>query len=97
MGPDLTGFCVDCRVDIPVPSNVYRYYLPGTSHLTAAANREVRKGFLLVADAQTLIADASGSNVLALPFAPTPGDAQFGNTLCSAPDAKALNATGRQE
>ncbi len=65
--------------------------------VTAAANREVRKGFLLVADAQTLIADASGSNVLAFPFAPTADDVQFGNTLCSTPDAKALNATGRQQ
>jgi Alpha/beta hydrolase domain len=32
MAPDLTGFCVICTVDIPVPRNVHRYYLPGTSH-----------------------------------------------------------------
>ena len=32
MSPDLTGFCVICTVDIPVPRNVHRYYLPGTSH-----------------------------------------------------------------
>jgi hypothetical protein len=32
MAPDLTGFCVVCTVDIPVPKNVHRYYLPGTSH-----------------------------------------------------------------
>ncbi len=31
-GPDITGFCVTCTTDIPLPSNVYRYYLPGTSH-----------------------------------------------------------------
>ena len=32
MAPDMTGFCVICTVDIPVPRNVHRYYLPGTSH-----------------------------------------------------------------
>ena len=32
MGPDFTGFCVVCTTDIPVPSNVYRYYYPGTTH-----------------------------------------------------------------
>jgi hypothetical protein len=32
IAPDLTGFCVSCTTDIPVPSNVYRYYLPGTTH-----------------------------------------------------------------
>ncbi|MBO0753526.1 MAG: hypothetical protein J2P53_15510, partial [Bradyrhizobiaceae bacterium] len=64
--------------------------------VTAIANAEIRKGFLLVADAQTLIADASGSNVLASPFTPTADDAQLGNTLCAAPDAQALTATGRQ-
>jgi hypothetical protein len=32
MGPDMTDFCVVCVADIPVPTNVYRYYLPGTSH-----------------------------------------------------------------
>ena len=32
MAPDMTGFCVTCTTDIPLPANVYRYYLPGTSH-----------------------------------------------------------------
>ena len=32
MGPDLTGYCVVCTTDIPLPSNVYRYYQPGTTH-----------------------------------------------------------------
>ena len=32
MAPDMTGFCVICTTDIPIPSSVYRYYLPGTSH-----------------------------------------------------------------
>jgi hypothetical protein len=32
MGPDLTGYCVVCRTDIPVPQNVHRYYYPGTTH-----------------------------------------------------------------
>ncbi len=63
--------------------------------VTAIANKDVRNGFLLVADAQTLIADASGSNVLAAPFAPSPDDVQRGAALCSAPDAQGLTATGR--
>jgi hypothetical protein len=32
MGPDLTGYCVVCRTDIPVPRNVHRFFHPGTSH-----------------------------------------------------------------
>jgi hypothetical protein len=32
MAPDMTGFCVVCTTDIPLPANVNRYYLPGTSH-----------------------------------------------------------------
>jgi hypothetical protein len=32
MGPDITGYCVVCRDDIPVPKNVHRYYYPGTTH-----------------------------------------------------------------
>ena len=32
MGPDITGYCVICRNDIPVPQNVHRFYHPGTSH-----------------------------------------------------------------
>jgi hypothetical protein len=32
MGPDITGYCVVCRTDIPVPQNVHRYYHPGTTH-----------------------------------------------------------------
>lgn len=32
MGPDMTDFCVVCVADVPVPTNVHRYYLPGTSH-----------------------------------------------------------------
>jgi hypothetical protein len=65
--------------------------------VTAVANKDVRKGFLLVADAQTLIADASTSNVLASGFTPTPNDVQLSNILCAARDAKALIATGRQQ
>jgi hypothetical protein len=32
MAPDFTGFCVTCLFDIPKPTNVHRYYLPGTTH-----------------------------------------------------------------
>jgi hypothetical protein len=33
MGADMVGFCITtCTSDIPLPSNVYRYFLPGTSH-----------------------------------------------------------------
>jgi hypothetical protein len=32
MGADMTGYCNPCTSDIPLPSNVYRYFLPGTTH-----------------------------------------------------------------
>jgi Alpha/beta hydrolase domain/FG-GAP-like repeat len=32
MGADMTGYCSPCTSDIPLPSNVYRYFLPGTTH-----------------------------------------------------------------
>jgi hypothetical protein len=51
--------------------------------VTRAANKAVAQRFLLQSDAQTLIADATASNVLAPPFAPTPEDANLGNRLCS--------------
>jgi hypothetical protein len=64
--------------------------------VTAAANRNVEKGFLLVSDASTLISDATASNVLASPpFTPTATDTTQANLLCSDPSAKALTATGR--
>jgi len=63
--------------------------------VTAAANDAVRQGFLLVADAQTLIGFASNSNVLAAPFTPSSTDANTEARLCSSPDAQALTATGR--
>ena len=62
--------------------------------VTAAANDAVRQGFLLVADAQTLIGFASGSNVLQ-GLTPTPADTQTETRLCSGPDAASLTATGR--
>jgi Alpha/beta hydrolase domain len=63
--------------------------------VTAAANKDIKQGFLLVADAQTLIANAAGSNVLASPFAPTAADTNRASELCAKPDAQALSATGR--
>jgi hypothetical protein len=63
--------------------------------VTAASNDAIRQGFLLVADAQTLIGFANGSNVLASPFTPTNDDANKATQLCSRPDAQALTATGR--
>jgi hypothetical protein len=63
--------------------------------VTAAANRSVEKGFLLVSDAQTLISQATASNVLASPFVPTATDTSQASLLCSDPSAKALTATGR--
>jgi hypothetical protein len=62
--------------------------------VTAAANKAVRSGFLLVADAKTLISFAMGSNVLAS-FTPSPADQVTANALCAQPDALALTATGR--
>jgi hypothetical protein len=64
--------------------------------VTAAANRAVEKGFLLVSDASTLISDATASNVLASPpFTATATDKTLANILCSDPAAKTLTATGR--
>ncbi len=63
--------------------------------VTAAANDAVRQGFLLVADAQTLIGFASGSNVLAAGFTPVPDDSNTETRLCSKPDAQSLTATQR--
>jgi hypothetical protein len=63
--------------------------------VTEASNRAIEKGFLLVSDAQTLIAQANASNVLASPFTPTTVDTTLANLLCSNPAAKALTATGR--
>jgi Alpha/beta hydrolase domain len=62
--------------------------------VTAAANKAVQQGYLLVSDAQTLIAQATASNVLAGYFATT-ADTALANSLCSSPNAKALTATGR--
>jgi len=63
--------------------------------VTAASNKAIREGFLLVADAQTMITAATNGNVLAAPFAPSPQDTATANELCEKPDAQALTATGR--
>jgi hypothetical protein len=64
--------------------------------VTAVANKDVRSGYLLAADAATLIADAQNSNVLkSPPFMPTSEDSQTEMTLCGSPDAQQLTATGR--
>jgi hypothetical protein len=62
--------------------------------VTAAANRNVAKGFLLVSDAYLLVSQANAGNVLAPPFGPTSDDTQLANSLCSSPDAQAITATG---
>jgi hypothetical protein len=62
--------------------------------VTEAANSAIEEGFLLVSDANTLVADASASNVLGS-FTPTGTDTQLANRLCSLPSAKAITATGR--
>jgi hypothetical protein len=62
--------------------------------VTAAANSAIEEGFLLVSDANTLVADASASNVLGAPFTPTGTDANLANQLCSVPSATAITATG---
>jgi Alpha/beta hydrolase domain len=62
--------------------------------VTEAANSAIEEGFLLVSDANTLVADASASNVLS-PFTPTVTDTKLANQLCSPPSAKAITATGR--
>ena len=63
--------------------------------VTEAANREIDEGFLLVSDANTLVADANMSNVLASPFTPTATDTKLANQLCSPASAMAITATGR--
>jgi hypothetical protein len=63
--------------------------------VTEAANSAIEEGFLLVSDANTLVADASASNVLGPPFTPTGTDTKLANQLCSQPSAKAITATGR--
>lgn len=60
--------------------------------VTAAANRSVQKGFLLVSDATTLISQATSSNVLEPPFTPTSQDTAQANFLCSDPASMKLNA-----
>jgi Alpha/beta hydrolase domain len=50
--------------------------------VTAAANRAVQQRFLLPSDAQTVIASATASNVLAPPYAPTPKDIMLGTFRC---------------
>jgi Alpha/beta hydrolase domain len=62
--------------------------------VTEAANSAIEEGFLLVSDASTLVADASGSNVLEVAFTPTPTDANLANQLCSPASANAITATG---
>jgi hypothetical protein len=62
--------------------------------VTAAANRNVAKGFLLVSDANALVLQASQGNVLAAPFVPTPDDIKLANSLCSSPSAQAITAKG---
>ena len=61
--------------------------------VTAAANNNVAKGFLLVSDAQSLISQASSGNVL-FGYPVTGDDQQTENSLCSRPGAQALTATG---
>jgi hypothetical protein len=62
--------------------------------VTAAANKAVQQGFLLVSDAQTLISQATASNVLA-GYPATTADTNLATSLCSNPNAQALTATGR--
>jgi hypothetical protein len=62
---------------------------------TAAANSAIEKGFLLPSDADTLVADASASNVLGSPFTPTATDTKLADQLCSQPSAQAITAAGR--
>src|SRR6202040_174797 len=51
--------------------------------VTAAANWAVQQRFLLASDAHTLISNATASNVLGPPYAPTPADITLANSLCS--------------
>jgi hypothetical protein len=59
--------------------------------VTAAANRSIEKGFLLVSDAATLVSQANASNVLAPPFMPTSQDTVWANFLCSDPASMKLS------
>ena len=61
--------------------------------VTAAANKNVAKGFLLVSDANSLISQATASNVLGPPFVPTQADNALAASLCANSDAKGLTAT----
>jgi hypothetical protein len=61
--------------------------------VTAAANNNVAKGFLLVSDAQAIIKEAMAGNVL-LGNTATPDDIKLQNSLCSRPGAQQLTATG---
>jgi hypothetical protein len=62
--------------------------------VTAAANRNVSKGFLLVDDANKLVAQAKASNVLmSPPFTPTKGDLALANSLCTGADTQGITAT----
>ena len=50
--------------------------------VTAAANAAVQERFLLLSDAQTLITNATNSNVLGPPHMPTLADIVLGKSLC---------------
>jgi len=62
--------------------------------VTAAANRNVAKGFLLVSDARMLVSQANAGNVLTATFAPTSDDAARASALCATPDALGITTTG---
>jgi hypothetical protein len=62
--------------------------------VTAAANLAVQQGFLLVSDAQSLISQAAGGNVL-FGYPVTTDDASLAASLCAKPGALSLTATGR--
>jgi hypothetical protein len=51
--------------------------------VTAAVNHAVQQRFLLASEAPTLIANATASNVLGPPFAPTATDIALADSLCS--------------
>lgn len=51
--------------------------------VTAAVNKAVQQRFLLASDAPTLIANATASNVLGAPFAPTSADMDLADSLCA--------------
>lgn len=62
--------------------------------VTAAANKAVTQGFLLVSDATSLISQATAGNVLA-GYPATAADTNLATSLCAKPNATALTATGR--